>query len=42
MQKKKLIEKLAENKRRLLMSEIKEKLVPCAEKGFSYRFADLA
>ncbi len=39
---KRLIEKLAENKRRLLMSEIKEKLVPCAEKGFSYRFADLA
>ncbi|MFC9323826.1 hypothetical protein ACFTRE_22650, partial [Bacillus subtilis] len=30
---KRLIEKLAENKRRLLMSEIKEKLVPCAERG---------
>ncbi|MEK3812884.1 YxiF family protein [Bacillus sp. FSL R7-0685] len=39
---KRLIEKLAENKRRLLMSEIKEKLVPCAERGFTYRFADLA
>lgn len=24
------------------MSEIKEKLVPCAERGFTYRFADLA
>lgn len=39
---KKLIDKLAENKRRLLKSEIKEKLVPCAERGFTYRFADLA
>lgn len=39
---KRLIEKLAENKRRLLKSEIKEKLVPCAERGFSYRLADLA
>lgn len=39
---KRLIEKLAENKRRLLKSEIKEKLVTCAERGFSYRFADLA
>ncbi|PJM66395.1 hypothetical protein [Bacillus subtilis] len=39
---KRLIEKLAENKRRLLMSEIKEKLIPCAERGFTYRFADLA
>lgn len=39
---KRLIEKLAENKRRLLKSEIKEKLVPCAERGFTYRFADLA
>ncbi|MCY7917258.1 hypothetical protein [Bacillus vallismortis] len=39
---KRLIEKLAENKRRLLKSEIIEKLVPCAERGFTYRFADLA
>ncbi|ADM39938.1 putative phage reverse transcriptase or polymerase [Bacillus spizizenii str. W23] len=39
---KRLIEKLAENKRRLLKSEIKEKLVPCAERGFTYRFADPA
>lgn len=38
----KIDRKLAENKRRLLMSEIKEKLVPCAERGFTYRFADLA
>ncbi|MCI4139573.1 hypothetical protein MMJ09_21905, partial [Bacillus vallismortis] len=38
---KRIIEKLAENKRRLLKSEIKEKLVPSAERGFSYRFADL-
>ncbi|MCK8099500.1 hypothetical protein MTN95_08965 [Bacillus sp. 2CMS4F] len=36
-----LIEKLAENKRRLLKSEMKEKLAPYAEKGFTYRFADL-
>ncbi|MCC9021914.1 hypothetical protein [Bacillus nakamurai] len=38
---KRLIEKLAENKIRLLKREIKEKLNPCAERGFSYRFADL-
>ncbi|MFL6978733.1 hypothetical protein R7M47_14005 [Bacillus inaquosorum] len=38
---KSLIEKLAENKRRLLMSEMKEKLTPYAEKGFTYRFANL-
>ncbi|CAI6330348.1 putative protein YxiF [Bacillus subtilis] len=39
---KRLIEKLAENKRHMLMSEIKKKLVPCAERGFTYRFADLS
>ncbi|MCL6428426.1 hypothetical protein [Bacillus subtilis] len=39
---KRLIKKLAENKRRMLMSEIKEKQVPCEERGFTYRFADLA
>ncbi|MCY8207010.1 YxiF family protein [Bacillus subtilis] len=39
---KRLIEKLAENKRHLLMSEIKQKLVPCVKRGFTYRFADLA
>ncbi|MCY7910253.1 hypothetical protein [Bacillus inaquosorum] len=38
---KSLIEKLAENKRRLLMSEMKEELNPYAEKGFTYRFANL-